>query len=79
MNPKELVNDEPWAMVESLLPLEPSKPNGGRLRCPNRAALEVIVYVLRSGILWGMLPKEAGYEGNATCHRHPVNSRLGRQ
>ena len=36
---KLLVTDALWAVVEPLLPPEPPKPKGGRLRVPARAAL----------------------------------------
>jgi len=47
---KRLVGDELWSIVEPLLPSGPSKPKGGRPRVPNRAVLEGIVFVLKSGI-----------------------------
>ena len=40
----------------------------GRPRVPDRSALEGIVYVLRSGIPWRMLPEEFGCSG-VTCWR----------
>ena len=49
---KRLVSDELWRIVEPLLPSDPSKPKGGRPRVPNRAVLEGIVFVLKSGIPW---------------------------
>jgi transposase len=61
-----LVGDELWGIVEPLLPPEPSRPKGRRPRVPNRSALKGIVYVLKSGIPWRMLPKEFGYSG-VTC------------
>lgn len=66
----ELVSDELWEIVAPLLPLEPSskKPKGGRPRLPDRAALAGIVYVLKTGIPRGMLPKEFGVSG-VTCWR----------
>lgn len=64
-----MVSDELWATVETLLPPEPPKPKGGRPRVSNRAAFAGIVYVLRSGIPWRMLPKaEFGCSG-VTCWR----------
>jgi hypothetical protein len=36
---KELVTDELWETIEPLLPLEAPKPEGGRPRIDNRAAL----------------------------------------
>ena len=66
---KELVSDELWMVIDPLLPPEPPKPNGGRLRVPDRAALAGIIYVLKSGIPWGMLPKELGFGSGVTCWR----------
>jgi transposase len=63
MNTKRLVSDELGALAEPLLPAEHPKPNGGRPRVPNRSALEGIVYVLRSGIPWRMLPREISCSG----------------
>ena len=55
--PKPLVTDGLWAVVEPLLPEEPPKPKGGRPRVDDRAALTGILFVLKSGIPWQMLPK----------------------
>ena len=51
----------------SILPRE--KPNNtvGRPAIPFRKVLDGIVYVLRSGCQWKMLPKEFG--SGSTCHR----------
>ena len=51
---KRLVPDELWAIIFPLLPPEPPKPDGGRPRVPDRAALAGITYVLKSGIPWGV-------------------------
>jgi transposase len=67
---KELVTDELWEIVEPLLPPEPPKPRGGRRpRVPDRAALTGIVFVLKTGIPWEMLPKEMGCGSGSTCWR----------
>jgi transposase len=58
---KELVSDELWKAIKPLLPEWPDKPKGGRPRVPDRAALTSIVFVLKSGIPWKMLPKEMGF------------------
>jgi transposase len=52
-----------WEVIGPLLPAESPKSKGGRPRVPDRAALEGIVYVLRSGIPWRMLPEEFGRSG----------------
>ena len=66
---KELVTDQLWEIVEPLLPPEEPKPKGGRPRVPNRAALTGIVFVLKTGIPWEMLPKEMGCGSGSTCWR----------
>lgn len=66
---KLLLTDELWAVVESLLPEEPAKPKGGRPRVPNRACLTGILFVLRSGIPWEMLPLEMSCGSGVTCWR----------
>jgi transposase len=59
---KPLLDDEFWALIEPLLP--PPKPR--RIRRPGRKPLAPrqvltgILCVLKSGILWGMLPQELG-------------------
>src|SRR5215217_7351863 len=64
-----LVPDELWAIVEPLLPKEPPKPKGGRPRVPDRACLAGIIFVLKSGIPWEMLPREMGRGCGMSCWR----------
>jgi transposase len=66
---RTLVSDELWEIVEPLLPPEPPKPQGGRPRIPDRAALTGIIFVLKSGIPWEMLPQEMGCGSGMTCWR----------
>src|SRR5829696_2674759 len=66
---KELVTEEMWETIEALLPPEPPKPQGGRPRLDNREVLRGIVFVLRSGIPWEMLPQELGCGCGMTCWR----------
>lgn len=66
---KPLVSDELWQVIASLLPAAPPKPKGGRPRVPDRAALTGILFVLRSGIPWSMLPQELGCGSPMTCWR----------
>jgi transposase len=83
---KPLVSDELWALVAPLLPPEPLKPKGGRPRVPDRAALTGIIFVLKSGIPWEMLPQELGCGSGMTCwrrlrewHEAGVRDRLHRE
>ena len=66
---KALVSDELWAVVEPLLPEERPKPKGGRPRIRDRAALTGILFVLKSGIGWELLPQEMGCGSGMTCWR----------
>ncbi len=66
---KRLVPDDLWAVVAPLLPPEPPKPKGGRPRVPDRAALTGIIFVLRSGIQWELLPQEMDCGSGMTCWR----------
>jgi transposase len=67
---KQLVSDKLWAIVALLLPAEPPKPKGGRpRRISDRAALSGILFVLKSGIPWEMLPQEMGCGSGMTCWR----------
>ena len=64
-----LVPDTLWKMIEPLLPLPKPKPQGGRPRVHDRACLKGIVFVLRSGIPWEMLPRKLGCGSGMTCWR----------
>jgi transposase len=67
--PKPLVTDKLWAVVEPLLPKEPPKPKGGRPRVGDRATFTGILFVLKTGIPWEMLPQEMGCGSGMTCWR----------
>ena len=66
---KLLVTDELWEVIEPLLPEEPPKPKGGRPRVPDRATLTGILFVLKTGIPWELLPQEMGCGSGMTCWR----------
>ena len=68
---RPLVSDKLWALIEPLLP--PPKPRRyrypGRKPIDSRRALSGIVFVLKSGIPWEMLPQEMGCGSGMTCWR----------
>ncbi len=64
-----LVSDELWALVAPLLPPPRPRPKGGRPPVDDRKALAGILFVLKSGIPWAMLPKEMGCGSGMTCWR----------
>jgi transposase len=69
MKSPPLVPDSLWEAIEPLLPKEPPKPKGGRPRVPDRAALAGIVFVLRTGCPWRLLPRDLGCGSGVTCWR----------
>src|SRR6478752_6798214 len=66
---KLLVSDDLWAIIAPLLPPEPPKPKGGRPRLDDRKVLTGIIFVLKSGIAWDLLPSELGCGSGMTCWR----------
>jgi transposase len=64
-----LLPDPLWDLVEPFLPILPRRPQGGRPRVSDRACLTGILFVLRSGIPWQMLPQELGCGSGMTCWR----------
>ena len=60
------IPEDLWTLIEPLLP--PDKPPGtnGRPRVPNRTVLNGILYVLRTGCQWKMVPPQ--YGSGSTCH-----------
>ena len=61
------LTEKQWAKIGPLLPRPPARPRGGRPRCANRAVLEGILWILRTGARWKDLPLE--YPSSTTCWR----------
>jgi transposase len=68
---KQILDDKLWSLVEPHLP----RPRKRRRRFPgrkpvsNRAALSAILFVLKSGIPWELLPQELGWCSGMTAWR----------
>jgi transposase len=60
IDPAFRLPDEVWERLKSAIPSERPKPRGGRPRMENRAALDAIFYVLRTGCQWKALPRSLG-------------------
>jgi len=69
-----LVDDDLWTRIAPLLPKRRprNRQHAGRKPIPDRAVLTGILFVLRSGIPWKMLPKEMGCGSGSTCWRRLV-------
>ncbi|NVE91295.1 transposase [Halomonas titanicae] len=50
------------------MPLDSPKHDGGGPCVSNRAALTGILFVLKSGIPWDVLPQEMGCGSGVTCN-----------
>ena len=68
----DLVPDKVWAVVRPLIPPRRQSRKGGRPWCDDRMALAGIIFVLRTGIPWQMLPKGMGFPSGVTCWRRLV-------
>ena len=61
------IPDELWDEIKSILPKEKPPRTVGRPIVRYRKVIDGILYVLRTGCQWKMLPKE--YGSSSTCHR----------
>ncbi len=69
-----LVDDGLCTQIEPLLPTRRprNRQYAGRKPIPDRAVLTGILFVLRSGIPWNMLPREMECGSGTTCWRRLV-------
>ena len=56
-----------WNEIRKILPKEKPPKTVGRPIVPYRKVLDGILYILRTGCQWKMLPRE--YGSSSTCHR----------
>ena len=70
----QVIDDELWKRIEPLLPKRRrrNRQYAGRAPIPDRAVLTGILFVLRSGIPWNMLPREMGCGSGTTWWRRLV-------
>jgi transposase len=69
MSPR-LVDDELWELIAPLLPPRTRRRRyPGRRRLNDRDVLNVILFVLTTGIAWQRLPQELGFGSGMTCWR----------
>ena len=74
-----LVSDDFWEIVRGELPvIERRQRHPGRKRVDDRACLESIMYVLRTGCQWAMVPaQETGCSGKTAWRRMDEWDRAG--
>ena len=68
---KPLLDDGLWEVINPLVPHRPRREDDpGRRPLDHRRVLTGILFVLKSGIPWEMLPQEMGCGSGMTCWRH---------
>ncbi len=60
------IPDDLWNLIKPILPPDKEPGANGRPRVPNRTVLNGILYVLRTGCQWKMVPRQ--YSSGSTCH-----------
>ena len=65
--PKPFLSNKQWQRIEPLLPKLAKSKRGGRPWAENRAVLEGILWILRTGARWKDMPGE--YPSPSTCWR----------
>ena len=68
---KPLVSDKLWELIQPLLPTPKSRRRRypGRKPLSDRRVLTGMLFVLKSGIPWQMLPQEMGCGSGMSCWR----------
>src|SRR3954454_21709760 len=66
---RKRVTEALWNAIAPLLPEHKPSPKGGRPPGSDRACLEGIIFVLKTGMPWQRLPTRLGYGSGSTCWR----------
>ena len=61
------IPDRLWNEIKNIFPKEKPRKTVGRPIIPYRKVIDGILYILRTGCQWKMLPSE--YGSGSTCHR----------
>ena len=62
------LTDEQWTVVRPFIPVPPKRADGrGRPRIDDRAILNGILWIMRTGAQWKDMPDR--YPSHQTCHR----------
>ena len=64
---KPMLTDEQWEKIRPLIPPRSPRPEGGRPPADDRACLEGILWILKTGARWQDLPSQ--YPHPSTCWR----------
>jgi transposase len=64
-----LLPDEVWIEIESEFPPQVRSPRGGRPPVTHRQTLTGIIFVLKTGLPWNLLPQELNCGSGVTCWR----------
>ena len=66
---REILPSELWKKIEPVIAGMDPRARTGRPRVPDRDALRGILFVLKTGIQWELLPQEMGCGSGMTCWR----------
>ena len=64
---KRMLTDEQWERIAPFFPKHPPSPLGGRPRSDDRACLEGILWLIRTGARWQDIPVDL--PSGSTCWR----------
>ena len=65
----EILPEALWERIKQEIPEYEPSPKGGRPRASDEACMRGILFVLKSGIQWNLLPSDAFGVSGVTCWR----------